>query len=261
MAPTLSGLLAVLLLHLPASPPPRQDPAPPAPAPAPSASERVRALEERLRELEEALEDQFRSLQELPERERDEAFAKAYAEFQAKAGGVAVELLALARAAPRDPAALEAVAVALEARLDRKLLGEALALLEQHYARDPAIADVLPKLAGYAGAEVEALLRAVLEASPSSRARAAACFQLAKRTRDSAAAEELLERAVAELSREGEPGDPELKGQAERALFALRNLAVGKTAPDLSGADMDGVAFRLSDYRGKVVVLDFWGYW
>ncbi len=30
---------------------------------------------------------------------------------------------------------------------------------------------------------------------------------------------------------------------------------------DISGEDMDGVAFKLSDYRGKVVLLDFWGFW
>ena len=31
--------------------------------------------------------------------------------------------------------------------------------------------------------------------------------------------------------------------------------------PDIRGEDMDGVPFALSDYRGKVVVLDFWGFW
>ncbi len=38
-------------------------------------------------------------------------------------------------------------------------------------------------------------------------------------------------------------------------------LAIGKQAPDFTAKDADGVAFKLSDYRGKVVVLDFWGYW
>jgi hypothetical protein len=32
-------------------------------------------------------------------------------------------------------------------------------------------------------------------------------------------------------------------------------------APEIAGEDLDGVPFRLSDYRGKVVVLDFWGDW
>ncbi len=39
------------------------------------------------------------------------------------------------------------------------------------------------------------------------------------------------------------------------------DLAIGKPAPEISGEDVDGVKFKLSDYRGKVVVLDFWGDW
>jgi hypothetical protein len=49
--------------------------------------------------------------------------------------------------------------------------------------------------------------------------------------------------------------------QAEAELFELRNLALGRVAPEIVGQDVDGVTFKLSDYRGKVVVLDFWGFW
>jgi predicted Zn finger-like uncharacterized protein len=38
-------------------------------------------------------------------------------------------------------------------------------------------------------------------------------------------------------------------------------LSVGKVVPDIEGEDIDGQKFKLSDYRGKVVVLDFWGHW
>jgi hypothetical protein len=48
---------------------------------------------------------------------------------------------------------------------------------------------------------------------------------------------------------------------AKAALFELHNLRVGKTAPEVEGEDADGVKFKLSDYRGKVVMLDFWGHW
>ena len=37
--------------------------------------------------------------------------------------------------------------------------------------------------------------------------------------------------------------------------------AVGKPAPEIAGEDIDGKKFKLSDYKGKVVLLDFWGNW
>ena len=40
--------------------------------------------------------------------------------------------------------------------------------------------------------------------------------------------------------------------------LSIRHLAVGKEAPDIDGPDQDGVRFKLSDYRGKVVLLYFW---
>ncbi|MGE4601681.1 MAG: hypothetical protein AAEJ65_02125 [Planctomycetota bacterium] len=39
------------------------------------------------------------------------------------------------------------------------------------------------------------------------------------------------------------------------------DLVVGKVAPEIEGFDVDGNKFRLSDFRGKVVLIDFWGDW
>jgi peroxiredoxin len=36
---------------------------------------------------------------------------------------------------------------------------------------------------------------------------------------------------------------------------------IGNLAPEVVGEDIDGKPIRLSDYRGKVVLLDFWGTW
>jgi peroxiredoxin len=36
---------------------------------------------------------------------------------------------------------------------------------------------------------------------------------------------------------------------------------VGNLAPDITGVDVDGKPVRLSDYRGKVVLVNFWGTW
>ena len=48
---------------------------------------------------------------------------------------------------------------------------------------------------------------------------------------------------------------------AERELFEMHNLQIGDLAPDIEGIDAEGVSFRLSDYKGQVVVIDFWGFW
>jgi hypothetical protein len=44
-------------------------------------------------------------------------------------------------------------------------------------------------------------------------------------------------------------------------LFEIRFLAIGKVAPDIEGEGIDGRPLKLSDFKGKVVVLDFWGNW
>jgi len=58
-----------------------------------------------------------------------------------------------------------------------------------------------------------------------------------------------------------------LAGQWDAFVAALEYsarteaLIVGKPAPDFAGKTIDGYEFRLSDYRGKVVLLDFYGFW
>jgi hypothetical protein len=49
--------------------------------------------------------------------------------------------------------------------------------------------------------------------------------------------------------------------RAESYLFEAEHLQIGMVAPDFQVVDESGKAFKLSDYRGKVVVLDFWGFW
>lgn len=51
------------------------------------------------------------------------------------------------------------------------------------------------------------------------------------------------------------------KQWVERKIYVIEHLKIGEIAPDIEAPDLDGVSFKLSDYRGKVVMLDFWGYW
>ena len=75
-----------------------------------------------------------------------------------------------------------------------------------------------------------------------------------------AVGEKLLDRVVNEF------GD--VKGRrrtlgesAASELFEIRNLQVGMMAPEIEGADVHEKPMKLSDFRGKVILLDFWGDW
>ncbi len=52
-----------------------------------------------------------------------------------------------------------------------------------------------------------------------------------------------------------------LADAARARLDEMHNLVPGMPAPEISGVDFDGKPLKLSDYRGKVVVLVFWGTW
>jgi RNA polymerase sigma factor (sigma-70 family) len=150
-------------------------------------------------------------------------------------------------------------------------------------------------------AAVEALLRAVLEKSPHRAAKGQACIALADFLKDQAQRVRSVQRRAADDLKvfEGVYGPAELKRlrgadpaalqkEAERlyervlaefadvfpsrqtqslgkrargALDEIRLLAVGQPAPDIKGEDVDGKPLRLSDQRGKVVLLVFWATW
>ena len=91
----------------------------------------------------------------------------------------------------------------------------------------------------------------------------------ALKTLDVAATERQIEATYERVEKEyadvklyaGTKRETTLGKNATAALFESRNLCEGKPAPQIEGVDLDNVAFKLSDYRGKVVLLDFWGNW
>jgi len=47
----------------------------------------------------------------------------------------------------------------------------------------------------------------------------------------------------------------------EDPVMVAKGPRIGAPAPELEGEDFDGKSFKLSDYRGKVVVVSFWASW
>lgn len=58
-----------------------------------------------------------------------------------------------------------------------------------------------------------------------------------------------------------EKSNPRLLAQVKGQITVIEKLSIGCTAPDIVGTDHDDKEFKLSDYRGKVVLIDFWGIW
>lgn len=50
-------------------------------------------------------------------------------------------------------------------------------------------------------------------------------------------------------------------GDLLEPVIDAQTFAIGSIAPDIVGKDIEGKEFRLSEYRGKVVVIDFWADW
>jgi thiol-disulfide isomerase/thioredoxin len=61
---------------------------------------------------------------------------------------------------------------------------------------------------------------------------------------------------------DGSPSSPRtMLGRSRSNPNAPYGLEVNLRAPDIEGTDAEGKRFKLSDYKGKIIVLDFWGYW
>jgi thiol-disulfide isomerase/thioredoxin len=83
--------------------------------------------------------------------------------------------------------------------------------------------------------------------------------------------EALLERVVNEFgdvpavpkwaTAKAKSDERTLGDSAKAALYSIQSLAVGKVAPEIEGEDIDAKSMKLSEHRGKVVVLVFWGTW
>jgi len=142
--------------------------------------------------------------------------------------------------------------------------------LIEHHAANPKIIEVARTASGGYSPEWKPLLAAILEKNSDKDAQAIACYALAvtnfrigEGKNDKALianAEKLFVRITKEFARV-ELGEEVLGESAAAHLRELRTLAVGMTAPDVTNKLLDDKAVKLSDYRGKVVVLDFWATW
>ena len=174
--------------------------------------------------------------------------------------------------------------------------GRTVALLLRDQVRSEKLVPICLRMSYGLRPEYEIFLIRVLQENPSEEVRGVACLSLAQylnsrllkldiagartelgpryerllgkesfdalRRRDRAEAgaevEALLTRAAESYGDVKHPYGGTIGQKARSELFEIRNLVVGKTPPDIVGVDQDGRALKLSEYRGRVVLLDFW---
>jgi hypothetical protein len=274
--PCLAGLLVALACQAGEKPEPKSPPA-----------DRLRALRKENEKAEAAFYKAIADLPDTPEgKQKAQELWKEYDKKQAERFLAAVEL---ARAKPKSDTGFAALEWVLTTPRAYSLPAgkTAFELAAEHHAANPKVGKIIALAGRLAPGEGEpahkatlALFKAVAEKNPDRAARGQAVMALAGQAKRkfaraeyqkspdvdalAAAAEKAFEKVVKDygdcpwLVREGAGTLGEV---AKRELFELRHLRVGKVAPEIAGEDLDGVKFKLSDYRGKVVVIDFWGDW
>jgi hypothetical protein len=268
---------------------PRPDP----PEKSISAAEQFRDLQQQVQKARSEILEKYRKAEKAEEKQEllqeynglGRKFAGRYLEFARKHAG--------------DPAALQAL-TALVAEADgAPEAATAADLIVKDHASDRHVAALVQRLATSPSAAAETIIRGVMEKAEDKDGRAAATFALAQNLKERAGTVRQLQGATPDAvkrltSRVGEDGvrqlraaDPaKLEADAEKLfdtvmkeyadvkqprgtlgerakaeLFELRHLAIGRTAPEIEAEDIAGQKFKLSDYRGKAVLLDFWGHW
>ncbi|MCX7701968.1 MAG: TlpA family protein disulfide reductase [Gemmataceae bacterium] len=173
---------------------------------------------------------------------------------------------------PGDELSLEALVFLLGTRPQPP--ERAVALITEHHLNSDRLATALPTLMQYDTPSVQTLLRKAMEESKSQTVRGVAMFSYAKMQHSKAEmrpdgeqsktltteAERVLDRVSREFG-DVKLGRQTLKEQADKLLFVIRNLSIGKSAPEVVSRDLEDNEVRLSSLRGKVVVLDIWATW
>jgi len=140
--------------------------------------------------------------------------------------------------------------------------------LVENYADSALMGGLMMELCQTQTLETQGFFRSVIAKSPHREVQGAGYFALGlslllnpkTRGRNEEEGITALEKAMKGYG-SVEFGDMRLSDLVDPILRQVEWLSVGRTAPNISGKDSKNQSFRLSDYRGKVVLLDFWVDW
>jgi len=196
----------------------------------------------------------------------------------------APKMVAHAKAFPGDDTSCAALAMVVQMTLPTEegaLRDEAIKGLRKDFLKKPVIKNHVEDLTGNPFAsDALALVRDVLKDNPDKAARGHACkalmlsneqtVDLIRRMKGNKKTREAIESRFGApsvkklIDSEGEL-EPEIKVLRDRLVGEFKGvvpyIGIGAEAPGLEATDLEGKKMKLSDLKGKVVVVDFWATW
>jgi RNA polymerase sigma factor (sigma-70 family) len=151
---------------------------------------------------------------------------------------------------------------------------EAAALIMKRFADSPDIYNFCETIAPMSGTpppwarKYEKDLRTILERNRHRLVRVTAHFALAEVVKSTG--QDRQEEAASlfeQYLKDFDGSDPTLGVEkqylhvAQAELEEIRHRALGMPVPDITGEDLDGRPMKLSEFRGKVVLLSYWATW
>ena len=178
-----------------------------------------------------------------------------------------VAMFDVAKAAPKSDSAFQMLMMLMTGPTSPMQKEEAQTLLMKNFGDSEKMADFAMNLTRARPSEQNvALLRKLLEGSKHDAVKGTATYALGKMLSAKADTKEEGVELIKSIPVKYKDvmvygGRMNLAKMVEGEIFELERLQIGMEVPDIEGEDVDGVKFKLSDYRGKVVVIDFWGDW
>jgi thiol-disulfide isomerase/thioredoxin len=231
-----------------------------------------------------AYHDEFEAAYEAAKAKGDAAL-KAFKFEKPRPGyAFAPKFLAVAEKDPEGPDAVDALKLAMryssgDTRSAREIRARAIKILQEHYVTKAQIKGFVYQLAMTEEPGARKVLDDVIARNPDRKVQAATykariayreyLIRFAEMIKDKDRAamieksegKEAVSQRLARASLAQGEIDAMKKTLREEYRGYFLDLSVGRTAPELVAQDVDGKPVKLSDLRGKVVVLDVWATW
>lgn len=176
------------------------------------------------------------------------------------------QLTALMKSNPKDPGSAKAAIWVLTGSETPEQAHDSIEILKKYHINSKALDDSIAILWFTRKPEVKGLLNDYILKRKDSAQVTKAKYSLARILMQEKSTDEAIKLFQA-VEQEGQNlyefknSSRTLADTATAYIYEAKFLQIGKKAPDIVGTDVIGKKLKLSDFAGKVIMLDFFGFW